>query len=82
MFDFKGFSITPDVEELLDIIWRKKIPKRVHYIELFHDPEVIELIAERYSLAEKLSKSDPQYKLKLYICPSIYRVRCFSYTFS
>jgi len=67
MVDFLGFSVMPDVEELLDIIWRKKLPKRIHHIELFHDPEVVQHIADRFGLVEKLGKNDPAYKLKLNI---------------
>ncbi len=67
MVDFKGFSVTPDIEELLDILWRKKIPKRVHNIELFHDPEILQQVADRYGLVEELDRNDPVYKLKLYV---------------
>lgn len=67
MVYFLGFSVMPDVEELLDIIWRKKLPKRIHHIELFHDPEVVQHIADRFGLVEKLGKNDPAYKLKLNI---------------
>jgi len=67
MVEFSGFSVTPDVEELLDILWRKKYPKRVHYIELFHDPEVIRHIAERFMLVDNLNKNDPYYAQKLNI---------------
>lgn len=42
MVNFKGFSVTQDVEELLGILWRKKTPERVHNIELFHDPEILQ----------------------------------------
>lgn len=67
MVEFLGFSVKPDVEELLDILWRKKRPKRVHYIELFHDAEVIARIAERFMLADDLDKNDPYYLQKLNI---------------
>jgi len=65
--NFKGFSIEPDLVELLEILWRKKIPKRVHHIELFHDAEVLDHMANRFGLKEKLNKSDKAYKLKLHI---------------
>lgn len=65
--NFKGFSVLPDVEELLGIIWRKKHPKRVHHIELFHDPEIIQLIGDRFGLVENLNKEYPDYILKLNI---------------
>jgi len=41
MLEFFGFSFVPDVEELLGILWRKNLPKRVYHIELFHDPEIV-----------------------------------------
>ncbi len=61
------FSVTPDVDELLDILWRRKIPRRIHHMELFYDPEVIQLISDRYELNKDLSKSDPAYHMKLKI---------------
>jgi len=67
MIEFSGFSVTPDVEELLDVLWRRARPKRVHYIELFHDAEVIQRIADRYILTGDLNKNDPAYALKLNI---------------
>lgn len=67
MVEFSGFSVTPDVEELLDILWRRKNPGRVHYIELFHDPEVILHIANRFMLVDDLNINDPHYFQKLSI---------------
>jgi len=49
----KNSSIVPDVEELIAVIKREKRPQRVHFIELFLDDEVKEVICERYDLAEK-----------------------------
>jgi len=67
MVEFSGFSVTPDIGELLDVLWRRKRPKRVHYIELFHDPEVIWHMAERFMLTDNLDKNDPYYALRLNI---------------
>ena len=67
MVEFSGFSITPDIEELLDVLWRRKRPKRVHYIELFHDPEIIHRIADRFMLDDNLNKNDPYYSIRLNI---------------
>lgn len=61
------FSVTPDVNELLDILWRRKMPERVHHIELFHDPEVVQHISDRYELNKDLKKGDPAYLMKLRI---------------
>ena len=61
------FSVTPDVNELLDILWRRKMPERVHHIELFHDLEIIQQISDRYELNKDLEKSDPAYSMKLRI---------------
>lgn len=60
----KNSSIVPDVEELIAVIKREKIPQRVHFIELFLDDEVKEVICERYGLAEKINLNDPVYALK------------------
>lgn len=67
MIDFKGFSVESNVEELLDILWQKRSPGRVHHIELFHDVEIIQGIAEKYELDKKLDKSDNHYDLKLLV---------------
>ncbi len=67
MVEFKGFSVTPDKDELVEVIRRNKLPERVHSIEIFHDPEIIAMISDRYNLAVKLDKNDPEYKFKLYI---------------
>ena len=67
MVEFSGFSITSNIEELLDVLWRRKRPKRVHCIELFHDPEVIRRIADRFILDDNLNKNDPYYSIRLNI---------------
>ncbi len=54
------FSTTlhPDVDELLTVLSRKRAPQRLHFIELFLDPEVIEAINERFELTRDLNNSD------------------------
>ena len=41
---------TPDWRGLLDNIGRKGTPRRVYNIELFHDPEIIDAVVERFDL--------------------------------
>ncbi len=41
-------TIQPDVDELLAGLRRTAAPKRLHHIELFLDPEVIEAVCERF----------------------------------
>jgi len=67
MVDFKGFSVIGDKGELIDILLRKKIPSRVHNLEIFHDPEIVTQIADRFDLNKNLDKNDPSYKNRLYI---------------
>ena len=57
---------TPDCEALLANLRRKGTPKRVHHMELFHDPEIIDDICARYNLVKGLDPNDkwfPQRKL-------------------
>jgi len=49
--------ITPDVSELIDIVTRRKPPRRVHPIELFLDEEIRNAVADRFGLG---AKPDPQ----------------------
>ncbi len=63
----KAFSVgvTPDWEELVECcIMRGGTPQRVHFIELFLDPEVQAAICERYALLEGLDRDDPYYDLR------------------
>ena len=57
-------EVTPDWEGLVDTILRRGTPGRVHFIELFLDPEVQESICERFGVAADLDGSDPFYTLK------------------
>ncbi len=61
------FSVTPDIGELLDILWHRKMPERVHHIELYHDLEIIQQISDRYELNKDLEKGDPAYSMKIRI---------------
>lgn len=54
----------PDWQALVDTILRKGTPKRVHHIELFHDGEIRDAIAERFGLLEGLRSDDPHFHQK------------------
>jgi uroporphyrinogen decarboxylase len=57
-------TVQPDVGELVDVLLRRKTPRRVHHIELFLDGEIREAISERFDLAKGLDRSDPLFELK------------------
>ncbi|RKY25187.1 MAG: hypothetical protein DRP62_01885 [Planctomycetota bacterium] len=48
------FRIKPDIEELLAVIRRSSMPKRVHNIELFLDEEIKQAICERFEIGAKI----------------------------
>ena len=52
-------NVSPDWEGLARCIRREGTPDRVHYIELFLDPEVQDAICERYGLVADLDGDDP-----------------------
>jgi uroporphyrinogen decarboxylase len=54
-------SIAPDWEALVRCINRQGTPERVHFIELFLDPEVQTAICDRYDLLADLDPEDPFY---------------------
>lgn len=60
-------EITPDWEELLRCIRREGTPERVHFIELFLDPEVQETVCQRYHLLDGLPRDDPYFDLKVQV---------------
>ena len=62
----KTFSLAPqpDVKEMIDIIFRRKLPRRIHNIELFLDNEIKEAVCERFGLASNLIRSDPLFETK------------------
>lgn len=51
-------EVQPDWQGLVDCILRKGTPSRVHYIELFLDGEVKDVICERYGIGEELDRGD------------------------
>ncbi|HOE97306.1 MAG TPA: uroporphyrinogen decarboxylase family protein [Candidatus Sumerlaeota bacterium] len=58
---FSPVEITPDWEGFVRTIRRERVPDRVHFIELFIDPEVQEAIARRYGLLDGLRRDDPHW---------------------
>lgn len=52
-------TIEPDVDELIDIIRRKKAGRRVHHIELFIDQEIKNRICERFDIGAKINPNEP-----------------------
>ncbi|MDH7568701.1 MAG: uroporphyrinogen decarboxylase family protein [Armatimonadota bacterium] len=51
--------VKPDWESLLRCIRREGTPPRVHFIELFLDPEVQEAVSRRFGLTAEISPADP-----------------------
>ena len=62
----KPFSIpiTPDADGLLRCIRRQGEPKRVHFLDLYLDPEIQEAICSRYGALDGLRPDEPQYELR------------------
>jgi uroporphyrinogen decarboxylase len=62
----KAFSrpIQPDVAELLEVIFRRREPRRVHHIELFLDAEMKDAVVRRFGLCADLDASDPLFETK------------------
>jgi uroporphyrinogen decarboxylase len=62
----KAFSvpIEPDVHEMTDILFRRRMPRRIHHVELFLDKEIKEAVCARFELAPELNKSDPLFDAK------------------
>ena len=54
----------PDADALIANIMRRGTPQRVHHIELFHDNEIRDAIAERFGLMEKVDSRDPDFERK------------------
>jgi len=57
-------KFTPDWPGLVDNILRKGTPDRVYHMELYHDKEVSDAIAERFDLIPDVRSDDPHYELK------------------
>lgn len=62
----KAFSVAlePDVQEMTDILFRRKMPRRVHHVELFLDKEIKEAVCARFELAPGLNRADPLFDTK------------------
>ena len=56
---FFSKAIEPDVQELLDVITRKKAGKRVHFIELFLDKEIKDSLCKRFDIGRGIDRSSP-----------------------
>lgn len=54
----------PDPQGLVDTILRKDTPKRVHFIELFQDQEIVEALAQQFDLTRELDSKDPDFARK------------------
>ena len=57
----------PNWEGLIENILRQGRPDRVYHIELFHDPEVRDAIAQRFDLTSGIDRDDPHYEAKKHI---------------
>ncbi len=57
-------SFEPDWEGLIEDIKGVRTPRRVFNAELFHDPEVIDVIVDGFDLDAGLSRDDPNYNRK------------------
>jgi uroporphyrinogen decarboxylase len=57
-------ALQPDWEALIRCIRREGTPERVHFIELYLDPEVQEAISQQYGLLEGLDPFDPYFDLR------------------
>ena len=56
--------IEPDVAEMVDVLFRRRMPRRVHFIELFLDSEIKEAACARFGLCVDLDRSDPLYETR------------------
>lgn len=59
-----SIHVTPDWEGMVRCIQRRGLPERVHFIELFLDAEIQQVICERYGLDEGLRREAPYYDLE------------------
>ena len=62
----KAFStrFEPDVGEMIDVLFRRRLPRRVHHVELFLDREIKDAVCERFGLADGLDSADPLFETK------------------
>lgn len=56
-------DITPDYEAFLKVVARQATPRRIHYVELFLDEEILQAIAQRFDLLSGLVPADPSFLL-------------------
>jgi len=72
MSHYEGLArgIEPDPKGLIDNVLRKGTPRRCHHIELFHDGEVRDAIAERFELMKGVPRDDPGYERRKLIAVS------------
>lgn len=62
--DLTSIKIEPDYSALKANILRKGTPKRVHFMDLFQDVEIKDLVTERFGLDEGLDKNNKYYTCK------------------
>ncbi len=79
MTRYHGLSepFRPDWEGLVRTIRRQGTPRRVHFVELFHDGEVRDALAARFDLTEGLRPDDPDFERKKRI--AVHRFSGFDY---
>jgi len=51
-------EVTPDFERFIDCIMRRGTPDRVHYVELFLDVQIKDVICERYGIFPSIDPED------------------------
>ena len=56
--------VEPDIGEMVDVLFRRRMPGRVHFIELFLDEEIREAVRARFGLCPRLDRSDPLYQTR------------------
>ena len=64
MSEFIGLLHRPrrtNYQGLIDNLLRKATPDRVYFMELFHDREVRDALADRFGLADGLDPSGPDF---------------------
>lgn len=64
MEDLLSKKVEPDFAAFKNNILRKATPGRVHYMELYQDIEIKDLVVERFNLDENLDKNDKFYAYK------------------
>jgi uroporphyrinogen decarboxylase len=57
-------DVTPDANAFLRCLRREGTPGRVHFVDLYLDPEVQQVICDRYSLLAGISATDPHFELR------------------